>query len=205
MGAQVVVGEEARYAVHILGPTAFTAAVRNALGGRLVPVEPHEADVVVSDAETFSALSAEERRERVAGRLCVVISDRLDVDLVLGAYFAGWLALDEKQLVCVVTSAMGDAFPRNTLSMLLDRRRRNLQTIALADGEWSILRILVESWGECVAVDELAKVALARLDRAAVALVWKYISRLRLRLRSRSVEIESVPGRGYRIVERRSA
>jgi hypothetical protein len=66
--------------------------VRNALGGRLVPVELHEADVVVSDAETFSALSAEERRERAAGRLCVVISDRLDVDLVLGAYFAGWLA-----------------------------------------------------------------------------------------------------------------
>ena len=194
--------------VFVLGPESFERELRGEaeLHDRRFEIAPlQQATVVVSDVQSFSSMSPTRRQEVIEGRVGLVASDQLDPSLILRSHLEGWLAVAKHQLLSVLDAGVDDVDPRIRMLALLDRKRRGLQTISLADGEWSILETLLGCWGACVAASELAEKALRRSDRAAVTLVWKYVSRLRLRLNGWSVTIESVPGKGYRMARSRGS
>lgn len=69
----------------------------------------------------------------------------------------------------------------------------------LSTGEWRILNRLVSHRGGWVSATELASQEFERRDPAGVALVWKYVSRMRKALAFVPDLIERVPGQGYRL------
>lgn len=118
----------------------------------------------------------------------------------------GWLPVHRTRLGAVldlVFDLLLRVAPGEALS--LDTQLRVVRghggvLIPLSEGEMSILSALLAASGAYVSARELSRGVLKRTDPSGVALIWKYVSRLRRLLAEMPVAIESLPGRGYRVI-----
>ncbi|MDF3064985.1 MAG: hypothetical protein K0R38_586 [Polyangiaceae bacterium] len=138
-------------------------------------------------------------------RTGILAVSKPDARLLVEAHERRLLVVDHGQISAVVAILASRAVAAPTpappeLFVSLDGTVHGLdQEVILATGECLLISYLVAMRGSWRSARAILRDVFQRQDAGGTALVWKYVSGLRKKLRSAGAVIESSPKRGYRL------